>query len=76
MSQANLIGADLDYASITLSCKCLLAKVDKRLAVQLLYHACRWLQSVDDDECREFLQLEQVKKLANQFHRVDECGEI
>ena len=76
LRDANLRGANLDYASITLSCHLLNANIDKRLAVQLLYHACRWLQSVDDDECREFLQLEHVKKLANKFHRVNECGEI
>lgn len=74
--QTTLEGADMDYSCLPLWCGSLNANVDKRLAVQLLYHACRWLKSVDDVECRNFLQIPEVKKLANQFHRVSECGEI
>lgn len=76
LGYAKLEGADLDFSSIPLCCGSLRAKVDKTLAVQALYHACRWLQSVDDEECRNFLKIPEVKKLANQFHRVVECGKI
>lgn len=76
LNGAKLEGANLDFSCITLWCGTLNANVDKRLAVQLLYHACRWLQSVDDEECKEFLADQKVKALANQFHRVKECGEI
>ena len=45
-------------------------KVDKRLAIQVLYHFCR-LSSTDPEV---LLMQKQAATLANQFHRVDECG--
>lgn len=75
-AQATLEGANMDYSCLPLWRGALNANVDKRHAVQLLYHACRWLQNIDDEECRNFLQIPEVKKLANQFHRVKECGAI
>jgi hypothetical protein len=73
---ARLKNCNLDFSCLPLWCGGIGAKVDKPLAVQALYHACRWLQNVDDEECRNFLQIPEVKKLANKFHRAKECGKI
>lgn len=73
---ATLAGADLDYSSWPLWCGSLNVKIDKRIACQLLYHALRAMQSVDDPEVLDVCALPQVVALANQFHRVDECGKI
>ena len=73
---ADLRGANLDYSCCPLRCASLTAKIDKRLFVQLLYHVVRAGQSVEDEEVRKFLDLPEVIKLANQFHRMKECGEI
>lgn len=73
---ADLSGADLDYGSWPLWCGSLTAKIDKKIFCQLLYHVVRAGQSVDDEEVRKFLDMPEVIKLANQFHRVKECGEI
>ncbi len=73
---ADLRGADLDYGSWPLWCGSLTAKIDKKIFCQLLYHVVRAGQSVDDEEVRKFLDLPEVIRLANQFHRAKECGEI
>ena len=67
---ANLRGADLDYASWPLWCGTLDVIVDKQIAAQLAYHFCRLI--CDDEEVKQAQKL--VRGLANQFHRVDECG--
>ena len=54
----------------------LTTKIDKRIAVQLLYHTIAAMKSVDDEECKEFCKNKTVLKLANQFHRVNECGKL
>ena len=76
LSYSNLSGSNLDYSCWGLSCKTLNVKIDKKIAVQLLYHTMRAMQSVDDKECKEFLRNKSNMKLVNQFHRVEECGEI
>ena len=76
LRRADLSGADLDYGSWPLWCGSLTAKIDKKIFCQLLYHVVRAGQSVDDEEVRKFLDMPEVIKLANQFHRVKECGEI
>ena len=73
---ADLRGADLDYGSWPLWCGSLSVKIDKKIFCQLLYHVVRAGQSVEDEEVRKFLDLPEVIALANQFHRVKECGEI
>ena len=67
---ADLWGADLDYASWPLWCGTLDVIVDKQIAAQLAYHFCRLI--CDDEEVKQAQKL--VRGLANQFHRVDECG--
>ena len=76
LSYANLSYADLDYSSWPLWCGSLSAKIDKRIFCQLLYHTLRAGQSVEDEEVQALLNNPDVLKLANQFHRVEECGKL
>ncbi len=74
---ANLRGtdlrdADLDYSSWPLWCKSLDVKVDKRIAAQLAYHFCR----LDCGDSEYIKARNAILDFANQFHRVDECGEL
>ena len=78
---ANLRGADLRWADVDFSCwplwcGSLDVKIDKRIFCQLLYHTLRAGQSVDDPEVKRLFEIPKVVNLANQFHRVDECGKI
>lgn len=72
LHRANLCGADLDFSCWPLWCGSLDVKVDKRIAAQLAYHFCRLI--CDDPEVKA--AQEAIKDLANQFHRVTECGRI
>ena len=91
LQEANLRGADLtkvhlclsdftdanfDFACWPLFCGSLNVKIDKRIFCQLLYHTLRAGKSVDDPEVKRIFEIPEVVNLANQFHRVDECGEI
>lgn len=77
LSGAYLRGADLDYAAYPLWCGSLEVKIDKRLAAQLLYHALCAMQScADEPDVAAVLRSKACLKLANQFHRVGECGVI
>ena len=69
---ADLRGADLDYACWPLWCGSLDVIIDKRIFAQLAYHLCRTV--CDDPEVREAQR--SLRHIANQFHRVDECGMI
>lgn len=69
---ADLRGANIDYSCWPLWCGSLDVKVDKRIFCQLAYHLCRVI--VDDDDCKEAQLM--LGKLANEFHRVDECGRV
>lgn len=73
---ADLTGVNFDYSYWKLCCDSLTVKIDKRIFCQLLYHTLRAGQSVDDAEVRALLKNPEVLALANQFHRVKECGEI
>ena len=69
---ANLKGANLDYSCWPLWCGSLGVRVCKRIAAQLAYHFCRLV--CDDPEV--IAAQNALIPLANQFHRVDECGKI
>ena len=69
---ANLNGADLDYSCYPLWCGSLHLKADKRLACQLAYHLC----SLQCDDADYIKMRNSILDFANQFHRVDECGEL
>lgn len=77
LSNANLRGADLsdadlDYSCYPLWCGSLHFKADKRLACQLAYHLC----SMQCDDADYIKMRNSILGFANQFHRVDECGEL
>lgn len=69
---AYLRGANIDYSCWPLWCGSLDVKVDRRIFCQLAYHLCRVI--VDDDDCKEAQLM--LGRLANEFHRVDECGRV
>lgn len=69
---ANLQGADIDYACWPLWCGSLDVRVDRRIFCQLAYHLCRVI--VDDEDCKEAQLM--LGRLANEFHRIDECGRV
>lgn len=78
---ANLHGADLHRADVDFSCwplwcGSLNVKIDKPIFCQLIYHTLRAGQSVDDPEVKRLFEIPEIVDLANQFHRVDECGKI
>ena len=77
LSNADLRGADLsnanlDYSCYPLWCGSLHFKADKRLACQLAYHLC----SMQCDDADYIKMRNSILGFANQFHRVDECGEL
>ena len=69
---ADLRGADLDYSCYPLWCGSLHLKADKRFACQLAYHLC----SMQCDDADYIKMRNSILGFANQFHRVDECGEL
>lgn len=69
---ADLRGADLDYSCWPLWCGSLDVRVCKRIAAQLAYHFCR----LDCDDPEVIAAQNALIPLANQFHRVDECGKL
>lgn len=69
---ADLWGADLDYSCWPLWCGSLDVRVCKRIAAQLAYHFCR----LDCDDQEVIAAQNAIIPLANQFHRVNECGKL
>jgi hypothetical protein len=69
---ANFQEADIDYSCWPLWCGSFGVKIDKRIAAQLAYHFCRTI--CDDPEV--IAAQNALLPLANQFHRVEKCGEI
>ena len=72
LSNADLSDADLDYSCYPLWCGSLHLKANKRLACQLAYHLC----SMQCDDADYVKMRNSILSFANQFHRVDECGEL
>lgn len=75
---ADLRGADLDYASFPLWCGGLDVHIDDRQAIQLLYHLLRNVKYSKNTskKLKKICKMKTLVKLANEFHRVDECGKI
>ena len=78
LSGANLRGADIDFSIWPLWCGGLDVHIDDRIAIQLLYHLVRnVLYSKNTrEELKNLLSQKEIVTVANQFHRVDECGRI
>ena len=69
---ADLRNADLDFSVLFFGCKSFDFKADKRIMVQIAYHFCRI--KFEDEEAKKAQKY--LRELANQFHRVEECGKI
>jgi len=67
LTRADLSGANIDFSAWPLRCGSLNVRVDKTIAVQLMYHACAL--DCDDPEYREARA--KVLDFANQMHRPD-----
>ena len=67
LTGADLSGANIDFSAWPLRCGSLNVRVDKTIAVQLMYHACAL--DCDDPEYQEARA--KVLDFANQMHRPD-----
>ena len=73
---ADLYGADLDFSCLHFSCRSLGANFDSRQLKQIAYHLVKaGLHSKNATE-EDKKELSKLIDYANQFHRVDDCGEI
>ena len=73
---ANLSEANLDYSCLPLWCGSLSAHFDDRQLTQIAYHLVKaGLNSKNASEETK-AELEKLIDLANNFHRVEECGKI
>jgi hypothetical protein len=71
-SGSNLSGADFDYTNLDFACRTLTITHDERLLYQRIYHLC-----AANCTAPEFPKIKKfLKKYANRFHRVEECGKI
>lgn len=75
---ADLRGANIDYSAFPLWCGGLDVHIDDRIAIQLLYHLVRnvLFSQNTSEELKNLLSQKEIVTVANQFHRVDECGRI
>lgn len=75
---ANLRDADLDYAALKLNCDTLHLQIDDRTAIQFVYHTLsNALGSANtSDRVKSILSAPELIELANEFHRVGECGKL
>lgn len=72
LREADLSEANIDYACWPLCCGSFGAMVRKRIAAQLAYHFCRLVC----DDAEVIAAQKALLPLANQFHRVTECGRL
>lgn len=75
---ADLRGADLDYSCLPLWCGGLKVNMDDRQVKQLMYHIMSIVKNSTNvsDELKNKLLTDVNIEVANQFHRVKECGEL
>ena len=78
LKDADLCDADIDFSVWPLWCGGLDVHIDDRIAIQLLYHLVRNVlySKNTSEELKNLLSQKEIVKVANQFHRVDECGRI
>jgi len=78
LNGTDLNGVNLDFTCLPFCCGSLRANFDDRLAIQLLYHLLSIAKHSSNmsDELKAILLTDELKKVANNFHRVEECGKI
>lgn len=78
LKDADLCDADIDFSVWPLWCGGLDVHIDDRIAIQLLYHLVRNVlySKNTSEELKNLLSQKEIVTVANQFHRVDECGRI
>ena len=78
LNGADLCDADIDFSVWPLWCGGLNVHIDDRIAIQLLYHLVRNVlySKNTSEELKNLLSQKEIVTVANQFHRVDECGRI
>lgn len=73
---ADLLGADLDFSCLPLWCGSLEANFDDKQLIQIAYHLVKAGLSSSNSSEKIKNELLKIKDLANEFHRIDECGII
>ena len=78
LRHADFRGANIDYSAFPLWCGGLDVHIDDQIAIQLLYHLVRnvLFSQNTSEELKRLLSQKEIVKVANQFHRIDECGRI
>ena len=78
LRSADLSYADLDYSAFPLWCGGLDVHIDDKQATQLLYHLIRNVKYSKNTSAKlkRICKIKSLIKQANEFHRVEECGEI
>ena len=78
LKDADLCDADIDFSVWPLCCGGLDVHIGDRIAIQLLYHLVRNVlySKNTSEELKSLLGQKDIVRVANQFHRVDECGRI
>lgn len=76
LTRANLLGADLDFSCLPLWCGSLEANFDDKQLIQIAYHLVKAGLSSSNSSEKIKNELLKIKDLANEFHRIDECGII
>ena len=75
---ADLRGANIDFCVWPLCCGGLCVHIDDRITIQLLYHLVRNVlySKNTSEELKSLLSQKEIVKVANHFHRINECGRI
>ena len=73
---ADLLGANIDFSCVPLWCGSLSAKFDDKQIKQFVYHIVKAGLSSPNVSVEIKTELEKLIPLANDFHRVIECGII
>ena len=78
LSYADLSYADLDFSAFPLWCGGLNVHIDDKQATQLLYHLVKNVQYSKNTSAKlkRICKIKSLVKQANEFHRVEACGEI
>ena len=76
LNRADLLSANIDFSCLPLWCGSLSAKFDDKQIKQFIYHIVKAGLSSPNVDDRIKSELEKLIPLANEFHRIGECGII